>query len=145
MVLGMPTPSAASVFAKWQSNSTNAADAYVDGVQNTDKDIVGLAVAAIPRMRANVIAAIDNGRVANGLRKVGNDGIKAAVAAKGKVAFTNGVAGAQTKFETAFTPLLAYIDGVKRQVSAMPNLTDADRDARMLKNVQLMRQYKNGA
>jgi hypothetical protein len=140
----MPTPSAAAVFSKWQSNSRNAADAYVEGVQNTDKDIVGLAIGAIPRMKANIIDAIDSGRVANGLRKIGNDGIKAAVAQKGKVAFTNGVDGAQTKFEAAFTPLLTYIDGVKRTVASMPNLTDADRDARMLKNVALMRQYKKG-
>jgi len=141
----MATPSAAAVFAKWQSNSRNAADAYVDGVQNTDKDIVGLAIGAIPRMKANIIDAIDSGRVANGLRKVGNDGIKKAVAMKGKVAFTNGVDGAQEKFETSFAPLLSYIDGVKGKIAQMPNLTDADRDARMLKNVQLMRQYKKGA
>jgi hypothetical protein len=95
-------------------------------------------------MRANVLDAIDNGRVANGLRKVGTDGIKAAVAQKGKVAFTNGVSGAQQKFETAFAPLLVYIDNVKGQIAQMPNLTDADRDARMLKNVALMRQYKKG-
>lgn len=140
----MATPTAAEVFAKWQSNATNAADAYVAGVQSTDKDIVALAIAAIPRMRANVIDAIDKGRVANGLRKVTTQGIKDAVAKKGKVAFTNGVGGAQEKFEASFAPLLQYIDGVKRQVAQMPNLTDADRDARMLKNVQLMRQYKNG-
>lgn len=140
----MATPDAAAVFLKWKTNSTNAADAFVEGVTGTDKDIVGLAIAAIPRMRANVIAAIDNGRVANGLRKVTTQGIKDAVAKKGKVAYTNGIDGAQTKFETSFAPLLTYIDGVKRQIASMPNLTDADRDARMLKNVQLMRQYKNG-
>jgi hypothetical protein len=141
----MATPDAATVYAKWQANSTNAADAYVAGVQNTDKDIVALAITAIPRMRQNVLAAIDDGRVANGLRKVGTQGIKDAVAAKGKVAFTNGIAGAQTKFEASFAPLLTYIDGVKRQIAQMPNLTDADRDARMLKNVALMRQYKTGS
>jgi hypothetical protein len=139
------TPDAATVFAKWKSNTTNAADAYVAGVQGTDKDIVALAIAAIPRMKANIVKAIDDGRVANGLRKVGTQGIKDAVAQKGKVAFTNGIDGAQTKFEASFAPLLTYIDGVKRQVAQMPNLTDADRDARMLKNVQLMRQYKTGA
>lgn len=138
------TPDALTVFNKWKSNSTNNADGYVAGVQNTDKDIVGLAIAAIPRMRANIITAIDSGRVANGLRKITTQGIKDAVAAKGKVAYVNGIDSAQTKFETAFTPLLQYIDGVKRQIAAMPNLTDADRDARMLKNVQLMRQYKSG-
>jgi hypothetical protein len=139
------TPDAASVFAKWKTNSTNAADAYVNGVQSSDKDIVALAIGAIPRMRANILKAIDDGRVANGLRKVGTQGIKDAVALKGKVAFTNGIDGAQSKFEASFAPLLTYIDGVKRQIAAMPNLTDADRDARMLKNVQLMRQYKAGA
>lgn len=139
------TPDAATVFAKWKANATNAADAYVAGVQTTDKDIVALAIAGIPRMRANVLKAIDDGRVANGLRKIGTQGIKDAVAQKGKVAFTNGVDGAQAKFEQSFAPLLTYIDGVKRQIAGMPNVTDADRDARMLKNVQLMRQYKAGA
>jgi hypothetical protein len=139
------TPDAGTVFAKWKQNGTNSADAYVAGVQNTDKDIVALAIGAIPRMRANIIAAIDNGRVANGLRKVGTQGIKDAVALKGKVAFVNGIDGAESKFLASFAPLLTYIDGVKRQVAAMPNLTDQDRDARMLKNVQLMRQYKAGA
>lgn len=141
----MPTPTAAEVFAKWQKNTSSAADDYVDGVQKTDKDIVQLAINAIPRMRTNVIDAIDSGRVANGLRKIGTDGIKLAVATKGKVAFTNGVAGAQTKFEGSFTPLLQYIDGVKRKIAAMPNITDADRDARMLENVKQMRQYKTGS
>jgi hypothetical protein len=139
------TPSAQAVFQKWLKNTGAAADDYVAGVQDTDKDIAQLAINAIPRMRTNILDAIDNGRVANGLRKIGTDGIKAAVAQKGKVAFTNGVAGAQVKFEGSFTPLLSYVDGVKRKIAAMPNITDADRDARMLENVKLMRQYKSGA
>lgn len=139
------TPTAQAVYQKWLKNTAAAADDYVAGVQDTDKDIAGLAIAAIPRMRANILDAIDNGRVANGLRAIGTQGIKDAVAAKGKVAFVNGVGGAQVKFEGSFTPLLSYVDGVKRKIAAMPNITDADRDARMLENVKLMRQYKKGA
>ncbi len=137
----MATPDAQTVLTKWKARTTQASQDYVDGVQNTDKDIVGLAIAAIPRMRQNVIAAIDSGKVANGLRSVGTAGVKAAVAAKGGAAFSNGVAAADEKFLAKFTPLLAYIDGVKRTIGSMPNVTDADRDQRMLRNVQLMRQY----
>jgi hypothetical protein len=139
------TPTAQAVYTKWLARTQAAADDYVSGVQNTDKDIAQLAINAIPRMRTNILDAIDNGRVANGLRKIGTDGIKRAVAAKGKVAFVNGVSGAQVKFEGSFAPLLTYIDGVKSAIAQMPNITDADRDARMLENVKRMRAYKTGA
>lgn len=138
------TPTAQAVFTKWLSRTQAAGDDYVNGVQNTDKDIAQLAISAIPRMRANILDAIDNGRVANGLRKIGTDGIKRAVATKGKAAFLNGVGGAQTKFEASFAPLLAYIDTTKAAIAQMPNITDADRDARMLENVKRMRAYKTG-
>lgn len=140
----MATPDAATVLAKWKARASAAADDFVNGVVNTDKDITGLAIAAIPRMRDEFLAAVDSGRVANGLRAVGTQGVKAAVQAKGRAAYQAGVQNADTKVLDAFGKLLPYIDGVKRQVAAMPNQTDADRDARMLRNVQLMRQYKSG-
>jgi hypothetical protein len=141
-VVAVPSPQDA--LAKWKTRASAAAGDYVAGVQNTDKDIANLAIQAIPRMRTEIIAAIDSGRVANGLRRIGTAGIKQAVQEKGGAAYSNGVQNADTKFLDAFGRLLPYIQQAQTQVASMPNLTDADRDQRMLRFVQLMRQYKSG-
>lgn len=141
----MPTLAPQDVLAKWKQRTSAAAQDYVTGAQNTDKDPTQLAINAIPRMRQNVLAAIDDGKVANGLRRAGKTGWLSGIASKGAQNFSSGVANADEKFLAAFTPLLSYIDNAKRQVAAMPNLTDADRDQRMLRMAQLMRQYRAGA
>ena len=48
----------------------------------------------------------------------------------------------QAKVAAAFGPLLQAIDTLRGQVRSMPNVTEADRDARMLAWSRGMRQYK---
>lgn len=141
----MAVPDVSTVLSKWKQRAGAAAQDYATGVANTDKDPTQLAIAAIPRMRARVLEAIDSGKVANGLRAVGKGGWQQAVATKGVQNYSAGVNAADEKFTRAFGPLLQYIASVKSTVDSMPNVTDADRDARMLRNAQLMRQYKKPA
>ncbi len=141
----MAVADVSTVLAKWKARSGAAAQEYAQGVANTDKDPTQLAIAAIPRMRSRILDAIDSGKVANGLRAVGKSGWQHAVATKGVQNYSSGVNAADEKFTRAFGPLLAYIGSVKSTIDSMPNVTDADRDARMLRNVQLMRAYKKPA
>lgn len=138
----MALPSATDVAAKWVNRTQAAAPDYAAGVANTDKDPTQLAIAAGQRYLANVTSAFQSGKWANGLRKTGKAGWQAAVAAKGEAAFSNGVAAAQSKVEQAFGPLLAYIGNVQNQVKSMPNVTDTDRENRMLTFTRQMRKYK---
>lgn len=133
---------ASAVAAKWATRTSAASQDYVDGVTNTEKDPTALAIAAIPRMRARVIDAIDSGKVAAGLRRVGKGGWIAAVQAKGGPAFSAGVQAAEGKVAQAFAPLLAFESNLQRQVQAMPANTDAEREAKMLAWVRGMRTYK---
>jgi hypothetical protein len=119
-----------AVLAKWKTNTENAAASYVTGAQNTAKDPTALAIAAIPYMRTRILAAIDNGVVANGLRRAGKQGWLAGVEGKGKANFSTGVANADTKF-------LAQLPTVQR----MDNTTLAGRKARMNSWFDIMSAY----
>lgn len=137
----MAIKSATTVAAKWTARTSAASQDYADGVAGTDKDPTALAIAAGPRYLQNVQRAFNDGSWANGLRKTGKQGWQAAVAAKGVTNFATGVQAAQAKVEQAFTSLLAYEGNLLNQVGSMPNVTDADREARMLAWVRGMRKY----
>jgi len=127
--------------AKWAQRSGAAATDYVSGAQRTDKDPTALAIAAIPRMRARVIEAIDTGKVAAGLRRSGRQGWLDGVVGKGAANYATGVTNAQGKVEAAAAPLLAYIAAGQSRLTSMPANTNAERDARLLFFVNYMRGY----
>lgn len=137
----MATLSATDVAAKWKQRSAAAAPDYASGVANSDKDPTALAIAAGPRYIANVQAAFNSGKWANGLRRAGKSGWQAAVAAVGETNYSNGVNAAEDKVASAFAPLLAFESGLQSKIAAMPNVTDVDRENRMLAWVRGMRTY----
>lgn len=134
------TTDAGAVAAKWQSRTSGAQQAYVDGVNNTQKDPTQLAINAQARLLANFQNAVNSGKWANRLRAVGKGGWQAAVDAKANN-FSTGVNAAVAKVTAAFQPLLQYENNLQQQVDAMPNITDTDRENRMLAWVRGMRQY----
>lgn len=138
----MALPNAGAVAQKWVQRTSAAAQDYAQGVAQTDKDPTALAIAAGQRYLANVTARFNDGTWANKLRAVGKQGWQAAVASKGVQAFSNGVAAAESKVATAFAPLLAFEATLQQQVQAMPNVTDTDRENRMLAWTRGMRTYK---
>ena len=134
------TTDAAAVASKWQSRTSGAQQAYVDGVNATQKDPTQLAINAQARLLTNFQNAVNSGKWANKLRQVGKAGWQAAVDAKANN-FSTGVNAAVTKVQAAFAPLLQYENTLQQQVDAMPNITDTDRENRMLAWVRGMRQY----
>lgn len=135
-------PTAQTVAAKWKTRTSAAQQDYLDGVAGTDKDPTALAIAAGPRLLANFTARFNDGTWANGLRRAGKAGWQKAVADKGGANFANGVNAAESKVAEAFGPLLAFEQNLQTEVGAMPNVTDNDRDQRMLRWAQRMRTYK---
>lgn len=139
----MALPTAQEVADKWAQRTSAAAADYAKGVATTDKDPTQLAIAAIPRMRSNILQAIDSGKVANSLRRVGKAGWQQAVAAKGETNFSTGVNAAREKVAERFGPLLAFEQNLLTSIASMPSLTDADRENRMLAWVRGMRNYSS--
>lgn len=138
----MALPSAQQVADKWSSRAGSAGQDYVQGVQTTDKDPTLLAVANGARYIQQVTNRYNDGTWANRLRAVGKAGWTAAVVAK-QSNYTNGVSSQAAKdaVTTAFTGLLAYEEAGLRTISGMPNVTDADREARALAWIRYMRNY----
>jgi len=134
------TTDASAVAAKWQSRTSGAQQSYVDGVNNTQKDPTQLAINAQARLLANFQNAVNSGKWANRLRAIGKGGWQASVDAKANN-FSTGVNAAVGKVTAAFQPLLQYENNLQQQVDAMPNITDTDRENRMLAWVRGMRQY----
>lgn len=142
----MALPSSQQVAQKWAQRAGAAAQDYVNGAQQTDKDPTALAIQAIPRMRARVIESIDSGKVAAGLRRSGKQGWLEGITTKGASNYSSGVSAAQGKVEQAFASLLSFEASLLTRVQAMPANTDAERDARALAWIQGMRGYvKPGA
>ena len=135
------TTDAGAVFSKWSTRTSAAQQDYVNGVQNTTKDPTQLAINNQARAVSNYTAALQSGKWATRLRNVGKTGWQQAVAAKASN-FSTGVQNAETKFVGAFTRLLAFENTLQSQVDAMPNVTDTDRENRMLAWVRGMRQYQ---
>jgi hypothetical protein len=138
----MALPTAQQVAEKWETRTSAAVTDYAAGVANTDKDPTALAIQAGQRLRTNFLTAFDSGKWANGLRRVGKAGWQSAVAGKGQQNFSTGVAAAKEKVADAFAPLLAYEGALQTRVQSMPNVTDGDREQRMLTWVREMRKFK---
>lgn len=141
----MPLMSAQEVAAKWATRTGAAREDYLAGVQRTDKDPTALAIAALPRARAEYIAAIDSGKVAAKLRAAGKQGWVDGVVNGGADAFVAGVGRAESKVATAFGPLLAYVAGGQSRLASMPANTDTERKARMNFWFDYMRGYQSPA
>ena len=138
----MAIPDAQTAAEKWANRTGAAGQDYLAGVMQTDKDPTALAIQNQGRLVANFNAAVQNGTWANALRARGKAGWQQAVADKGVTNFQTGVAAAKDRVAQAFGPLLAYEAGLQRTINGLPNVTDADREARMLAWVRGMRQYR---
>ena len=139
----MPLITATEFADKWSTRTAASGTDYVQGAERTDKDPTQLAINALPRMRANVIAAIDSGKVAAGLRRAGKSGWLAGITGKGQQNFTTSVGAQATKDKVAAAagPLLNYIAAGLSRLATMPANTNAERDARQLFWSNYMRGY----
>lgn len=104
----------------WVSGAGGATTKWAQGVQNTQKDIVGRAIAQSNVAQANYADAISSGRWAAKLSAVGNAGIKAAAAAK-SANFGTGVSQAKDKYLAAAQKLYPYIAQGQSMIESMPS------------------------
>lgn len=126
---------------KYKSGVSNGGAAFAQGIQQTQKDPIQLAIAAAPKYIQRLQDSFANGSYVKGLGKSNKAAWTAgSVAAQSK--YTGSAnAGAQkyNRYATAAAPQIAAFQA---QVDAMPNITDADAEARAVKMIQLMRTLK---
>lgn len=130
------------VAEKWQRNLSASGQDIQNGVNEVRINPAQQAVAQQAKMRANVLAAIDSGKWADGLNRVTLDSWKRAMLQKGLPRITAGATEAQPKVQAFMTQLLPYQATLSAQVEAMPDLTLQDSINRMVAWVNGMAQFR---
>lgn len=138
----MAIADATTVAQKWANRASAASGDYRAGVENTQKDPTALAIAAGPKYIQRVTQAYQDGRYTRGLQRAGKAGWLEGVLNKGVNNYSAGVTASVDKFAARIAPVLAYENSGLGQLAGMPNVTDADSEARMLFWTRYMRAYK---
>jgi len=118
-----------------------ATDDMRRGVEAVTESPTAKAAAKADKMRANVVAAIDSGKWAKGLTRVGVDDWKKAMIDKGVGRVAAGIDGAAEKVEAFAAELLPHIDRGKTEIERLPDVTLEDNINRMTTFVRHMAKF----
>jgi hypothetical protein len=100
------------------------------------------AAAKIDKMRANLLAAFDNGKVKRGLERVTLEQWKSQMLNKGIPRVAAGVQEARPKLVEFYNKLLPFQDRVKAEITKMPDVTLEDNINRMTTFVRGMAKFQ---
>jgi hypothetical protein len=134
-------PTAQAGADSWSQGVSGAQQKYVDGVQGTNVDVVGRAIASQAAALANYQNAINSGLWARRLSEVGTAGWKSATVAKAANYGVGATAG-KSKYLAAAQQLYPYIAAGQSQVDSMPSGTIAASKARAAFWIDYMYAYR---
>ncbi|MCK5481445.1 MAG: hypothetical protein KAJ06_09865 [Gammaproteobacteria bacterium] len=144
MALAVKSVSASG--AKWARRAGSAGTEYEEGVRSPKKSWATETVAAAPAYDAGVQAAIGRNAFQNGVKKAGDSKWQQNAIAKGPQRYSQGVALAQTDYETAVAPFNAALSNLtlpKRGPKGDPsNINRVAMIAKTLHDVKLQQQGK---
>lgn len=121
---------AQQVADKWANQSAAAQGAFTDGVQNTQVDVTGRAIAQESVLLQNFTASVTSGRWAAGLTGSGGTANWKAKTVAKAANYGVGIAAAKSKFQNSMSKLLPYIETGKAMIDGMPSGNIAASKAR---------------
>jgi hypothetical protein len=116
---------------------------YLAGVQKVTQNPAELAAAKAEQWFASLQDAYANGRFQRGLGRVTLADWKASVQNGGAARYTQSADRAATNYQRFATQFYPYLDSVQSQVSSMPKRNLAESIQRMVRNVELIHEFKN--
>ena len=119
-----------------------AIDDMRKGVERVTVSPTEKAAAKQDKMRANIVASIDNGKWAAGLKRVTLDDWKTKMINKGVNRVSGGIDEAAPKVVAFASELLPYIDSVQAKIKTMPDVTLEDNIGRMTEFIRGMAKFK---
>lgn len=138
----MARKSASQVAKKWADRMKAATQSMKDGVAAVTVSPTAKAADAVDKWAEGVRRAREEGTYEAGLRAVSNEQWKQAMLNKGIPHVSEGVNLAQPKMERFLGELLNHTEMVKAQLDQMADATPEDRIQKMIRNVELMREFK---
>lgn len=112
------------------------------GVSRVTENPMEKAANKSEKMKERLVAAIDSGKWARGLRSVSLDDWKSQLINKGIPRISAGIDAAAPKVEAFAEKLLPYIDEGVAKVKSMPDLTLEDSISRMSEFIRHMANFK---
>lgn len=116
---------------------------YASGVQKVTVNPAELAAAKQDEWFLALQDAYNNDRFSKGLGRVTLSSWKASVADGGVSRYTQSADRAAKNYQAFAQEFYPYLDSVQSQVKAMPKRNMAESIARMVKNVELIHEFKN--
>ena len=117
------------VISRYQAGASGAQTAFQEGVEGTTVDVVGRAIANQAALVAGFNDAVNSGRWAQSLQRVGTSGWKSATVAKASN-YATGIAAGMESYRTAMQTWLPRINSAAAAAKAMPGATLEQRIAR---------------
>lgn len=139
----MARKSADAIAKKWASRMQAATTDMKEGVQAVTVSPTAKAADAVDKWTAGVQRARDEGTYEAGLRSVSLEQWKQAMLTKGVDRISTGVREATPKMTRFLGELLQHTEMVSQQIQAMPSNTPEDRKQRMLRNFELMSEFRS--
>jgi hypothetical protein len=131
-----------SIVQKQITNASNAVETLVAGIQRMTETPGAAAVRAKEKYRQAVLAALDNGTFDAGQQSYTLQQYQDVAIPKIRERYASGMAASQAKSLAARIQLNAWQETIRKAVAAMPNITAAQREARMLYNLRQMRLFR---
>lgn len=131
----------ATTVERWASSAGTAQQRYAEGVQASNVDVVGRAIAAKGKLVQGFNEAVSSGRWERRLGEVGTAGWKTATIAKA-ANYSVGINAGRNAYQTAMQTWLPIITSAAQTVQAMPNNSFADSLARMTQMATLLHNAK---
>ncbi len=127
---------------KWRKNLVAAKPSIQAGVNAVTVSPTSQAAAKSDKYVAGVQQAVDSGKYQASLQAVSLDDWKSAMLQKGLQRIDSGAQQGQGKMQTFLQSFLPFVQQAAAQVNSMPDMTESDRDQKMLAMVQRLRTYK---
>ena len=142
IVPGNPVTKKVKSVDRWSKqqvdNAVAAGDDWLDGVKNPSRDPIDAAIAAKEKWKDRLEAAIKAGKWEKNLAKSSLAEIIEIAEAVGTGAYTGGVSAREKKIKRVVGELQPLVQSVSDTIQAMPDKTDANREARLLAARKLM-------
>jgi hypothetical protein len=130
-------------FAEKQSRRLiGALDDMRKGVEKVTESPTLKAANKKDKMKARLVAAIDNGKWSDGLKRVTLEEWKEKMGTKGVNRVAEGITGAREKVEAFASQLLPAVEAARNKIASMPDLTLEDSLSRMQTYIREMAKFR---
>jgi len=138
----MPKLNASFIAKKMVENAKRATESYREGVMNPIRGPATAALAAADKRAEAVRRSLDNKTWEKAMSTISDEYVKRKAADVGSARYASGVEAAKDKVENFWSKWAPHLEEVRSKIQGMPDISDSDREARMIENLRAMRSKK---